>query len=283
MADYTDSQVDHRAQHPENAIDAHEWSRMEPLLTPQQLINRFLKGVPLVSAVPDPITRKHERFDDPEYLKDMILGAVSSVEMESKIDVFPVKRSEKKPFDRNEMIDAGYMRTNYRPIMSVDKLSIAPGNSSDILTIGKEWIARDGFVRGEIRIVPTIGTIQSGGYIPAPGSAGQGSAFVAIMGGVPWVPSFWTLEYTTGFADGRVPRSLNELIGCYAAIEILSLLATTNRNNSQSIGMDGMSQSIGNSGPQIYDTRIKLLEEKKQGLLKKFRAVYGNKFVIGNI
>lgn len=282
MADYTKSSVDPRSQFPENAVDAHEWSRLEPLLTPQQLTRRFLWGIPLVSQLPNPITRKYDQLEE-EDLKDMILRGVATAEMDSKVDVFPVKRSEKKPFDRNEMVDLGYMRTNYKNISSVDKLSIAPGNSPDILTIPPEWVARDGFVRGEVRIIPTYSSVQSGGWGLADGSVGSGSAFVAIMGAKGWISSFWTIEYTTGFKDGMIPRAMNELIGCYAAIDALSMLATTNRNNSQSIGMDGGSQSISNAGPQIYDARIKLLEERKKMLLGKFRAVYGSKFVIGNI
>lgn len=282
MADYTNSSKDSRSVYPENAVDAAEWTRLEPLLKPEQLVRRFLWGVPLQSSVKNPITNKFDRLET-EDLKDMIMRGVAELEMDSKIDIFPVKRSEKKPFDRNEMLDGGYMRSNYRPILSIDKLSIAPGNSPDILTISKEWLSPDGWTRGEIRIVPTIGTMASGGYIPAPGGAGQGSAFVAIMGGMHWVPSFWTLEYTTGFGDGMVPRALNELIGCYAAIEALSLIATTNKNNSQSVGMDGGSQSISNGGPSVYDPRIKLLTEKRDKLLKKFKNQFGAGFVMSNI
>jgi hypothetical protein len=282
MADYSKSSKDTRSTFPENAVDAQEWSRVEPLLTPEQLTRRFLWGVPLLSATMNPITRKYDQLEA-EDLQDMIQRAVAQIEMDSKIDIFPVQRLEKKPFDRNEVQDGGYMRANYRPILSVDSLTIAPGNSPDILTIPPEWIAKDGFARGEIRIVPTLNSVVAGGYIPADGSVGQGSTFIAIMGAKAWLPSFWNLTYTTGFADGRLPKVLNELIGCYAAIDALSLLATTNRNNSQSIGMDGGSQSVSNGGPQIYDGRIKVLEDKRIKLLNKFRAMFGNKFAIGNI
>lgn len=282
MADYSKSQIDQRSSYPENAVDAKEWSRLEPLLTPEQLVRRFMWGIPLQSAQMNPLTGQYDRLEK-EDLKDMILRSVGQVELDSKVDIFPVKRSEKKPFDRNEMTDLGYMRANYRPILSIDKLSVAPGNSPDILTIAPEWLAKDGWVRGEVRIVPTLNTVISGGYIPADGSVGQGSAFVALMGTKAWLPSFWTMEYTTGFSDGMVPRPLNELIGCYAAIEALSLLATTNKTNSQSIGMDGMSQSISHAGPQVYDSRIRLLEERKQKLLAKMRVMFGNRFTMSNI
>jgi hypothetical protein len=103
------------------------------------------------------------------------------------------------------------------------------------------------------------------------------------MGGRAWVPSFWTLEYTTGFADGALPKPINELIGCFAAIDALSLLATTNRNNSVSSGMDGFSQSQGSAGPAVFDTRIKLLEDKKQRLLKMVRGQFGSRWAMSNV
>lgn len=282
MSDYTKSKVDNRSAYPENAIDAHEWQLYEHVLTPAQLKSRFLWGIPLVSNIVDPITRMPERMTD-EFLQDQILRAVGLVQLETGIDIFPVKRSEKKPFDRQEMIDLGYIRTHYRPIRSVDKLTIAPGDSPDILTISPDWISKEGFVKGEVRIIPTIGTLTSG-YIPSSSGVGQGSAFVAIMGGGrEWVASFWTIEYTTGFDSGLVPKPLNELIGCTAAIEILSLLATTNRSNSRSLGIDGMSQSVSDAGPQIYQSRIEMLTNKKDFLSKRFRAKFGQKWTIGNI
>lgn len=281
MADYTNSQIDTRGQYPENAIDAKEWSAFEPLLTVQQLKDRFLKGVPLVSFLINPLTGKPDKITD-EDLKDYIIGAVADIQMETKVDIFPVKRSEKKPFDRQAMIDLGYMRSNYRPILSIDKLSVAPGNTADILTITPEWLAKDGWVRGEIRIIPTVGSLSSG-YIPASDGIGNGSAFVAIMGGRAWVPSFWTLEYTTGFDQGNLPRTLNKLIGCYAAINTLSMLQNTNRSNSHSLGMDGQSQSSSSAGPEIYAPRIKQLEAEKAKMLKLYRAMFGNRFSIGEI
>jgi hypothetical protein len=171
MADYTKSQFDvtstdatiskPRGAYPENAIDAAEWSLYEPLLTPQQLKKRFLFGIPLVSSIIDPFTGAPERLE-PEDLKDMILRAVAQIQLEAKFDIFPVKRSEKKPFDRQEMIDLGRMQSNYKPILSIDKLSVAPGNSPDIMTLPNQWLATDGWAKGQIRIIPTIGRVRSG-------------------------------------------------------------------------------------------------------------------------
>jgi hypothetical protein len=280
MADYTNSKFARGSVLPEDGIDAQEWSRVEPLLTPEQLRRRFLFGVPLVSATVDPITGVPDRLSD-EDLKDIILRAVADVEFEGKFDIFPVKRSEKKPFDRNEVADLGYLRTNYRPILSVDKISVAPGNAPDIVTISPDWIDNGGFVRGEIHIIPTVGLLNSG-YVP--NATGEGGLFLAILGGRAWQPSFWKIEYTTGLStDGRLPRVVNEIIGCVAGIEALSQLATTNRSNSHSLGMDGMSQSVNTGGPDVYKPRIDKLEERKEKLLKKARAMFGGRFALGNV
>lgn len=282
MPDYSRSSKDSRSAYPENATAAHEWSLYEPLLTPQQLTTRFLWGIPLISNISDPRTRMPAVMTD-DQLKDMIRRATSVIQLETGIDIFPVQRQEKKPFDRNEILDLGYIRTNYRPIRSVDKLSIAPGNSRDMTIIPPEWISTEGFVKGEIRIVTTMNTIGAyGGYGDATGPM-QGSIFVSVLGGTGWAPSFWNVEYTTGFDDGSIPLPLNELIGTVAAIEALSMLATTNKANSHSIGYDGQNQSISSAGTQIYDGRIKLLSERKERLSKLFRARFGNKFAMGNI
>jgi hypothetical protein len=279
MANYTRSTKDHRSAYPENAVAAHEWALYEPVLTPQQLRDRFLWGIPLISSITDPRTRVPAQMTD-EQLKDMIRRATSLIQLETGIDIFPVKREEKRPYDRQEILDLGYIRTNYRPIRSVDKLSIAPGNSQDMTIISPEWISKEGFVKGEIRIVTTLDTI-AGTYAPG---TGVGSIFVSVLGGQSsWAPSFWNVEYTTGFDDGAIPMPLNELIGCAAAAEALSLLGTTNRSNSHSINMDGMGQSISTAGPKVYEDRIKMLLERKERLSKLFRARFGNKFALGNI
>lgn len=282
MADYTRSKQDPRSAYPENATEAHEWALYQPLLTPQQLRDKPLWGIALVSNMRDPNTGKYPQMTD-DQLKEQILDAAARVSLESGVDIFPVQREEKVPFDRAEMMDLGYMRTKYKPIRSVEKLSVAPGDQPDLLVISPEWISKEGFTRGEVRIVPTVGSLASTGAMMGTDSAGFNPMFATVLNQSRWVASFWTIVYTTGFNDGMVPRPLNELIGATAAIEVLGLLAATNRSNSHSLSMDGMSQSASTPGPQVYRDRIEQLEKKRESLLKRFRSKFGNKFAIGNI
>ncbi len=280
MADYKDSKFPDRSNFPENAVDAEEAKRYEPILTPKQLKSRYLFGVDLMSKKVNPITKKYDVMTDDDLL-DRILGAISQVELDLSIDITPVKRDESHPFDRNLVQQYGYMRSQHKPILSVDKLAVRPGNNVDIYVVPNDWISGANFAKGQVNIVPLL-PAQSQSFINASMGAG-GAVFLQVMSGFGWVPTFWVLSYTSGFADGKVPRVMNDLIGCYAAIEVLSLMATLNITSSHSLGMDGMNQSVSTPGPDLYNTRIKMLEEKKKTLTGKIKTIFGLKWVMSNI
>lgn len=265
---------------PENAIGS-VWNRYEPLITPEQLRTRHLFGIPLVSRAKDVYTGKPMVMTD-DVLRDMIVRAVSLVETEGNFDIMPVKYREKTAFDRNAFDSFGYMELKRRPVASVDRLSVTPSNQVDVYVVPQDWVEASGFQRGQINIVPLTIAFTNGGFIPSQ-SAG-GAAFLSILGAKGWIPAYWQIEYTTGFPDGALPRDLNELIGVVAAIETLSLLATTDADaNSRSIGIDGLSQSVSSAGPQKYQARIEVLTQKKQMLIDKFKGRFALKMFSSNV
>ena len=95
--------------------------------------------------------------------------------------------------------------------------------------------------------------------IPFSGAVGNaGIAFLSVMDGLNWVPAYWQINYTAGLSnrEGSVPAIVNELIGCIAAIAILSEIAPLFFFTSQSQSQDGISQSSSGPGPRIYELRI---------------------------
>jgi hypothetical protein len=277
---YSDSKFTLGAIAPENSIGS-VFGRLESLITPDQLRTRHLFGIPLVSKTRDPISGRAMVMTD-DLLKDVILRAVSLVEAEGQFDVFPTKYREKHDFDRNAFDSFGYMVAKRRPVSSVDRLTVTPSNGVDVYQVPQAWIEPSNFQRGVINIVPLTIAFTNGGFIPSQ-SAG-GAAFLSILGAKGWIPAYWQIEYTTGFPDGMLPRDLNELIGVVAAIEALSLLATTDADaTSRSIGIDAMSQSIGGPGPQKYQTRIEMLMQKKMMLLGKFKAKFALKMFSSHV
>jgi len=275
MADYTDAKSGVGAVFPEHAIDS-EHQRLEPLLGPSELVTRHLFGIPLVSQIKDPFTGK-PMVMTPEMTKDIIEGAVQQAEILTGIDIFPVIRNEKQPFDKQAFASFGYMQLQHRPATSISKVSITPANGLDVYILPLEWLETAYLVRGQINIIPMT-VAFSGLSGMAPVSSSGGSWFLSVLGNRQWIPAFWQIQYTSGFRDSMVPRVINDLVGTIAATEILSMLATTGaRNQSHSLGIDGMSQSVSTPGPATYQVRLSELEAKKKSMINKVKSLYSLK------
>lgn len=265
--------------YPENAMDA-EHQRLEPIIGFDEIVTRHLFGIPLVSYMKDPISGKNAVFT-PDMVKDIIDGALQQAEIETKIDISPVKRSEKYPFDRNLYDAYGYFQVFHRPITSITKIAVTPANQQDVYILPLEWVEMANAIRGQVNIIPMTAAFIQGGFIPA-GSTG-GAFFLAILGNRAWIPAYWQIDYTSGYSDGMIPRIVNELIGTIAAQEILSMLAATYRISSHSMGLDGMSQSVSAPGPQLFQTRMQELEDKKKRLTNRIKALYGRKIYTSHV
>jgi hypothetical protein len=272
MAIYTTSKGEISAPYPDGAIQT-ELDRLEPILGYNELRDRHLFGIPLVSQMKDPATGKPIAMS-PEMVKDIIDGALNQAEVDCRINISPVKLRQKQPFDRNAYESFGYVRLPNRPITSLDKLSVTPANQQDIYVVPVEWIEMAYASQGQINIIPMTASFIQGGYIPTGTTGGQ--FFLSVMGNRQWIPAYWQFEYTAGYKDSMIPRIVNDLIGTIAAQEILSMLAATYaRSQSHSLGIDGLSQSVSTPGPQIFKNRWEELEAKRLRLIKRIRNLYG--------
>ena len=131
--------------------------------------------------------------------------------------------------------------------------------------------------------IPFTAAIASGGMSVMQTAEG-GFAFLALFGHNPWIPSFWFVKALVGYQHGLVPRAVNQFIGTIAAMEILSNLASTwARVTSQSLGLDGMSQSQSGPGPNLFEPRLKFLAEKRRWLLKKLQRNHNLGLIIDNV
>jgi len=281
MAIFTNSKDTLGAITPTGAVES-VWSRLEPLLTAGQLRSVHLFGIPLVSFIKNPLTGKPDIMND-EALNDHIVQAVSLAEVETGMQIFPTQHQEKHPFDAFLFKSLGYFMLRNRPVVSIQALSVVPANGVSIYSVPLDWIETAHMARGQINIIPinvaVVGSISSGTT-----STAGGAYFLSILGGQRWIPAFWQITYTTGWVDGLIPRVVNQLIGTIAAIEILSLLATTYaRNTSHSIGIDSMSQSVSTPGPQLFKVRIEELLLKKAMLVRKMKAMAGLLIVSGEV
>jgi hypothetical protein len=258
------------------------WQRLEPLLSPEKLVALHLFGIPLVSAIRNPITGKQDVMT-PDLLKMYIERAVNNAELETGLTFMPTRYEEKKPFDKFAYESFGYFMLKQRPVASLERITVTPSNEVDVYEVPLEWVEAGNLQYGQVNLIPLTLAITSGTVVPVSSTAG-GALFLSIFGHKTWIPAFWKVSYTAGFPDGKVPAVVNELIGTMAAQEILSMLAVTySKNQSASLSLDGVSQSVSTPGPNVFKVRMDELEEKKQRIIGKLKALYGLKLFSSHI
>lgn len=102
-------------------------TRIEPILTPEKLISRYLKGINLSDY-------------SVEELKDKIHLALNEAEILLDTTLTPVRRKEKHPFDYNLYKSFIHINANFGPVLQVDRLSIQSSNDINIFEIPADWI-----------------------------------------------------------------------------------------------------------------------------------------------
>lgn len=265
----------------DSAIDV-AWDDIEPLVTPQDLRILHLFGIPLISAIRNPLIGKPDVIDD-DQLKKYIIQSVSLAEMEGGFDIFPRQYVEKHAFDKAAYDSFSYMMMRHRPVSSIEALTVTPSNEQNIFQVPNEWIDIGYLHQGQINLIPLTIALKSGTLVPLSTAPG-GATFLSIFGHRPWIPSFWEVRYTAGFKDQKIPRIVNQLIGVIAAMEVLSMLATTYaRATSTSLGIDGLSQSISTPGPEIFSVRLGILGDKRKWLIKKIQRSMNLGFIVDNV
>lgn len=280
MSDFTGSKGTLGAIYPSHAVAA-ELQRLEPIISPQDIRDLHLFGLTLASQMPDAITQKNRVITD-EIIKRIILNAIEQAELDLNIDISPVQRKVKMPFDRNLYQQYGYMVLPNRPVMSIDSFTVTPANGVDIYKVPLDWLEMANSPKGQINIVPMTAAFIQGGSVAA--AATGGTYFLSVLNNRGWVPAYWQVTYTSGYPDTMVPRIINELIGTITAMEILSMLATTYaRSQSHSLSIDGLSQSVSGPGPTIFKGRLEELDAKRTKLTNKIKALYGRKIFASSI
>lgn len=249
--------------------------RAEPFLTPEQLLSRFLKGVPLMFPNGDKFS-----MDD---LKDRIYLAQNAAELRLKVTITRELRQEKLPFKQEDYKAYIHLTAEQGPLCTIHQLAIVSADKNNIFEIPPEWIETSNFAKSIINVIPLLAAYGVNSVQGAVGNAGI--AFLTVVDGLNWVPAYWQVQYTSGLSntEGLVPTVVNEYIGCIAAIDILSEIAQSFIYNSQSQTQDGISQSSSGPGPRVYVQRIEDLTKKRDDLEKKLKAIFSQKFYVGNI
>jgi hypothetical protein len=217
---------------------------------------------------------------------ERIKRAINRIELETMISIAPVEKQVALPFDMRLYLSFGKLQLPHRPVTRVIELAVRPQSSPDspILVISPTWLDTRQLLTGQLNLIPWLASTSTAQtpvlLAPVMGSSGY---LVSAFSSLPWVPSFWQVTYIAGFDGGRVPVSINELIGITASIDILSELQATNRIQNYSVGIDSANQSVNGGGSQVYALRIKDLEEKRVALTSRIRKKFGTLFFVSNV
>lgn len=275
MGDYTITKTFETAIYPVHATQTSGLlKRCEPLLTPEQLISRFLKGIPLRLQNGD--------FFTPDEFKDQIMIAMNDAELLIGRTITREAFKEKLPFDYSLYRSYIHIRAEHGPIVSLEQLAIVSADNNTIFEIPPTWIEAANFSKNLVNVIPLLAAYGVNSVQGAVGNAGI--AFLTVIDGLNWVPAYWQIKYTAGLSnkEGLVPVPVNELIGIIAAIKILSMLAVLFIHTSQSLSQDGISQSSSGPGPRIYQLRIEELMIQRDELIRKLKAIFSSKYFIDN-
>lgn len=275
MADFSHSKAYGTAMYPVHALATSGlFKRCEPMLNPEQLKSRFLKGIPLFFPNGD-------TFSDDE-LKDRIYLAANQVELDLKTTLTREQRQEKLAFKNEDYRAYIHLTATQGPLISIEQLAIVSADKNDIFEIPATWIETSNFEKRIINVIPLLAAYGVNSVQGAVGNAGI--AFLTVLDGLNWVPAYWQIRYTSGISnkEGLLPTPVNELIGCVAAIDLLSEIAPTFIHTSQSQSQDGISQSSSGPGPRIYEMRINDLRAKREKLEYQLRTIFSNRFIVGN-
>jgi hypothetical protein len=201
-------------------------------------------------------------------------AATEEIEKELQIKIMPTIVMENSDFVYDDYRSWGYTRWTY-PVKEAYALVGFIGDVEQI-TYPAEWISikrsNDHIQFRNTFLVPTNGTattnsIVYSGVSPSIGFFGNRS-----------VPNYWTLTYCTGF--DKAPKDILNFIGKMASINLFHILGDIILGAgiaSQSIGIDGLSQSISTTSSATnagYGARVSGYIADNKAALPKLKAVY---------
>lgn len=269
------------------------FTRVEKWITPERLKQEWLFGIPLMSMV-----TKQELSD--ETIKNIIAKAASRVELECNIDVFPVVRVVRQPYDRVKMTQGfNQIDVGVRQIRELLEVSIRSSNSYNIqqgteyqqgseqiegsilYKFPLEWIDSSLMRKGMLHFVPLQSATN--GLVPGGLIGGTSAPLFQVLTQLTNIPGYFFIRYASGWEENSIPSTVNDLIGAYAAMDILSMLGPTNKWNSQSIGIDGASQGVSGPGNQLYALRMQELAGKADNLKDLIRSKFSNKIFMRHV
>jgi len=248
--------------YPPKSTTLNDFRRNEPLLSVQDLKDRYLFAVDLRdnqgNELPDEVLAFH------------IDAAITTFEQDMNIYINPVKVEEDRDYVISDYLNWSVIELEQSPVISLEKFEIRFRKNSTFVQFPENWIRLDHHT-GMVRLAAVEGEIQNWIFT-------QFSYLPKLVARVRDFPHFFHLEYTAGFEQDSIPRNINHLIGMLAAIYTFNIAGDIVLGAgiaAQSLSIDGLSQSVQTTSSaenSAYSARIiqyaKLIKEMKASVLK---------------
>ena len=214
-----------------------KWAKNDDLvISPQELKNRYLFGIPVVDSdgnnMPD------------EDIKFYIRAAQTEIENFLSIKINKQVYKESRDFNFDDWLSWGYTSTTYM----VNKPLSLQGFLNTTLQIDypPEWLSAK-------KTSDNILFHRTVNLVPIHGSANSLSNNVVYVGIAPYIgyfgnkqiPNYWEIKYITGWDN--TPADIVNIIGKLASINIFHILGDIILGAgiaSKSISIDGLSQTV---------------------------------------
>lgn len=222
-------------------------------LTREELVTNYMFGLELVDPKGNP------------FPESMIIGYLNSAisYAEGLFDICLTKQTvvdENHDYERNDYMNWGYIQLFKRPIQKVTKLQLMYGTRPSF-EVPVDWVKIDK-MGGKIQLFP---------------SSGNSNALIINQSGVifglnqiwSYAPQMWSIDYEAGMNANEIPTELKELIYKQATCNIMTVwgdLILGAGIASQSISIDGLSQSIGTTQSAMYGGASARVESYRQDI-----------------
>lgn len=240
------------------------------ILTPSEVRSIYLYGVKT--------TASDGRSISDDTIQMYIESAQREIEGYLDIKIIPQKVTETKSYRYDDVVKWGYLETSY-PVRKALSVKGKIGNIQRI-EYPKDWLvvreASDETYFRVINIVPASSPI-----VNTPTMLG---VLPLTMYTNSHIPHYWDIQYHSGYQ--MVPMELVNFIGKLASINVFQNLGDLILGagiSSQSIGIDGLSQSISttkNGDNSAFGARIKSYQNDLKESLGRIKTRYrGIKFI----
>lgn len=222
-------------------------------LTRDELVTNYMFGIELKDQKGNPF---------PESLIISYLNSAISY-AEGLFDICLTKQEvidECHDYERSDYMNWGYIQLFKRPVQKVKRLQLMYGTRPSF-EVPLEWLKIDK-MGGKIQMFP---------------SSGNSNALIINQSGVifglnqqwGYAPQMWSVDYEAGMTAKDIPPELKELIYKQATCNIMTVwgdLILGAGIASQSISIDGLSQSIGTTQSAMYGGASARVESYRQDI-----------------